>query len=75
MAWMTCTISKEFLKTLSARTVAKNRNLLLFTDNCTVHPKNAAHLSNVHVEFMPPNMTSVVLLKDQGMIRVFKLHF
>jgi hypothetical protein len=56
MAWMTCTLSEEFLQTENAKVTAKNMN----TDNCAAHPNNVAHLSNVHVEFLPPNMTSVV---------------
>jgi hypothetical protein len=60
MAWMTCTLFEEFLQILNAKMAAKNRNILLFIDICAVHPRNVAHLSNVRVEFLPPNKTSVV---------------
>jgi hypothetical protein len=75
MAWMTCTLFEEFLQTLNAKMAAKNRNILLFIDNCTAHPKNFAHLSNVRVEFFPPNMTSVVHPMDQGVMKVMKHRF
>jgi hypothetical protein len=69
-AWMTCTLFEEFLQTLNAKMAAKHRNTLLFIDNCAAHPKNVAHLSNVCVEFLPPDMTSVVQPMDQGVIKV-----
>lgn len=68
------TILEEFLGTLNARMAAKNRNIL-FIDNCTVRPKNTAHLSNVHVAFLPPNMMSVVQPMYQGVIKVLKHRF
>jgi hypothetical protein len=45
-------VFEEFLQTLNAKMASKNRNILLFMDNCAAHPKNVAHLSNVHVEFI-----------------------
>jgi hypothetical protein len=39
------------------------------------HPENAAHLPDVSVEFMPPNMTSTVQPMEQEVIRVLKYHF
>jgi hypothetical protein len=75
MAWITCTLFEEFRKTLNAKMAAKNRNILLFTDNCAAHPRNLVHLSKVRVEFLPTNMTSVVQPIYQGVIRVLKHHF
>jgi hypothetical protein len=75
MAWMTYILIEEFLQTLNAKMAAKNRNILLFTDNCAAHPENVSHLSNVRVEFLPPNMTSVVQPMDQGVIKVLKHQF
>jgi hypothetical protein len=72
---MTCVLFEEFLQTLNAEMEAKNRNILLFIDNCAAHPKNVSHLSNVRVEFLPPNMTSVVQPVDQGVIKVLKHQF
>jgi hypothetical protein len=74
MAWMTCTLFEEFLQTLNAKMAAENRNVL-FVDNCAAHSKNVAHLSNVRVEFLPPNMTSAVQPVDQGVIKVLKHQF
>jgi hypothetical protein len=72
---MTCTLFEKYLQTLNANMAAKNRNILLFTDNYVAHPKNVAHLCNVRVEFLPPNMTSAVQPMDQGVIKVFKHQF
>jgi hypothetical protein len=54
---MICILFEEFLQTLNAKMAAKNRNILLFIDNCAAHPNNAAHLSNVRVDFLHTNMT------------------
>jgi hypothetical protein len=72
---MTCILFEEFLQTLNAKMAPNNRNILLFIDNCAAHPKNISHLSNVRVEFLFPNMTSVVQPMDQGVIKVLKHHF
>jgi hypothetical protein len=48
------------MQTLNAKMAAKNRNILLFIDNCAARPKNVSHLCNVCVEFLLLNMTSVV---------------
>jgi hypothetical protein len=72
---MTCTLFEEFPQTLNAKMAAENENILLFIDNCAAHPKNVAHLSNVCVEFLPPNKTSVVQPMDQGVIKVLKHQF
>jgi hypothetical protein len=72
MTWMSCTLFEEFLQTLNAKMAAKHTNILLFIDNCAAHPKNVAYLCNVHVEFLPPNITSVVQPMDHGVIKVLK---
>jgi hypothetical protein len=74
-AWMTCILFEDFLQTLNAKMAAKNRNILLFIDNCAAHRKNVSHFSNVRVEFLPPNMTSVVQPMEQGVIKVLKHQF
>jgi len=44
------------------------RHVLLFGDNCPAHPKEIDGLTNVRVEFSPPNSTSVIQPMDQGVI-------
>jgi hypothetical protein len=39
--------------------ITANGSSLLSIDNGSAHPKNMGHLSNVCVEFLLPNMTSV----------------
>jgi hypothetical protein len=39
------------------------------------HSKNLGHLSNIYVEFLPPDMTLVVQPMDKGVIKILKHHF
>ncbi|KAL1457154.1 hypothetical protein WDU94_001815 [Cyamophila willieti] len=52
----------------------KNRHILLFMDNCTVH-NNAPILSNITIHFFPPNTTSKLQPLDQGIIHNFKTFY
>lgn len=45
----------------------KERNILLFIDNCTTH-NSIPEMKNVKVEFSPANITSNVQLMHQGII-------
>ena len=53
---------------------SQNRKFLLLIDNCPAHPRDI-QLSNVRIEFLPPNTTSVVQPMDQGIIRCLKAHY
>jgi hypothetical protein len=72
-AWMTSDIFREWLKMFNKEMVRKNKKVVLLVDNCSAHPKDAAdRLSNVKLEFLPSNTTSVIQPCDQGIIRNLK---
>ncbi|GFV90007.1 tigger transposable element-derived protein 6 [Trichonephila clavipes] len=58
-AWMTTELFNEWLVSLNSDMKREKRHIPLFLDNCTVH-NNAPPLSNVKLEFFPPNSTSVL---------------
>ena len=51
----------------------QNRTILLFVDNPSSHP--LVNLSNVKVQFLPPNTTSLTQPMDQGIIQTVTLKF
>ncbi|GFX45142.1 tigger transposable element-derived protein 6 [Trichonephila clavipes] len=64
-AWMTTELFNEWLVQLNSDMKREKRHILLFLDNCTVH-NNAPPLSNVKLQFFPPNSTSKLQPLDQG---------
>ena len=42
-------------------------------DNCSAHP--STDLTNISLHFLPPNVTSLIKLMDQGVIRNWKGHY
>ena len=48
----------------------KNRQVLLFVDNCSAHPK--IQLKNLRLVFFPPNVTSRCQPMDMGVIHSLK---
>lgn len=62
-AWMTAKIIEEWLLQLNGRMRAQKRKILLFMDNASSHPD--MKLSNVKVQFFPPNTTSRLQPMDQ----------
>ncbi|GFU92452.1 tigger transposable element-derived protein 6 [Trichonephila clavipes] len=52
----------------------KRKTILLFLDNCTVR-NNAPPLSNVKLQFFPPNSTSKLQPLDQSIIHNFKTFY
>ncbi|GBO06953.1 hypothetical protein AVEN_267529-1 [Araneus ventricosus] len=56
--------------------IAECRKIALVFDNCPTHPKQInPKLKNVTVFYLPPNTTSKLQPKDQGMIKNFKIHY
>ncbi len=51
----------------------KNRNILLFMDNCGAHPH--LDLSHVELAFLPPNTTSKLQLMNARIIQVTKMTY
>ena len=75
-AWVTSAIYEEWLHKIDRQFKLQNRKVLLFVDNCPAHPKTLKHeLTNVRVEFFPPNLTSKLQPMDQGVIKNFKQNY
>ncbi|GFU18231.1 tigger transposable element-derived protein 6 [Trichonephila clavipes] len=73
-AWMTTELLNEWFVSLNSDMKREKRHILLFLDNCTVHNK-APPLSNVKLQFSPPNSTSKLQPLDQGIIHNFKTFY
>ena len=69
-AWMTGELFTQWLKEWNACLVREKRSILLLVDNCTAHPH--VKLSNIKLQFLPPNTTSVIQPMDQGVIKNLK---
>ncbi|KAL4096550.1 hypothetical protein QTP88_021480 [Uroleucon formosanum] len=66
-AWMTSTIFSNWLYEWDKELQAKFRSILLLIDNCAAHSKNV-QLKNITLEFLPPNMTSLIQHLDMEKI-------
>ncbi|XP_028177561.1 tigger transposable element-derived protein 4-like [Ostrinia furnacalis] len=53
---------------------ANNKKVLLLVDNCPAHPA-VTNLKCIKLVFLPPNVTSVLQLMNQGVIRCLKSHY
>lgn len=73
-AWMTTCVFEDWLHALDAKMGARNRNILLFVDQCSAHPKHMS-LRNVKVVFFPANCTSVLQPLDLGIIQALKMSY
>jgi hypothetical protein len=51
-AWMTSSVMEEWLYSFNGRMMREGRNVILFLDNATCHPR--IDLSNVKLVFPPP---------------------
>ncbi|KNE89028.1 hypothetical protein PSTG_17517, partial [Puccinia striiformis f. sp. tritici PST-78] len=76
-AWMTATIMAPWIQKLDDRFRREKRHVLLLLDNFSAHLKGLEGLSltNLKVEFLPPNLTSVLQPCDAGIIRAFKAYY
>jgi hypothetical protein len=63
---------EEWLNMFNARMKKENRNVILFLDNATCHPK--VTFSNVKIAWFPAKATSVLQPMDTDVIYTFKLH-
>ena len=58
-SWMQVSIWNEYLKSLDAQMRAQNRNIILLIDNVPTHSLyENTNLTNIKIEFLPPNTTS-----------------
>ncbi|KAF7676606.1 Tigger transposable element-derived protein 6, partial [Cucumispora dikerogammari] len=68
--WMTTNIFSNYLKNLNEDLIKKKRSILLILDIFSGH--KIANLSNIKLEFLPKNATSIIQPLDQGVIKAFK---
>jgi hypothetical protein len=72
---MTTEIFCSFLHSLEAQMGAQNRQIIVFVDNCAVHPKDTSFLRNVKVVRYPANCTSTLQPLDLGIIHCLKAYY
>ena len=70
---MTSKIFHVCLQKLNDKFRIQGRNILLFLDNCSSHLDLT--LSNIKLQFLPPNTTSRLQPCDAGIIQSTKLHY
>ena len=73
-AWMTSVLFEEWLDEWNGTLKAQNQHVLLWVDNFGGHTLPAS-ITNIHMEFFSPNLTSHVQPMDAGIIRCFKAHY
>ncbi|XP_049858349.1 tigger transposable element-derived protein 6-like [Schistocerca gregaria] len=71
-AWIDGTSFRKWLLRFNSRMVAQTRHVLLTLDRCTAHNGRGLNLSNIQVQFFPPNATSCLQPLDQGIISLIK---
>lgn len=75
-AWMTTTIMEKWLRSWDAKLVKEGRKIVLFLDNCSAHPQKLEDsLTNIKLEFFPPNMTPFLQPMDMGIISNMKFYY
>ncbi|XP_053885320.1 major centromere autoantigen B [Malaclemys terrapin pileata] len=73
-AWMTGEIFIKWLKKWDRQLCWQSRQICLFLANCSVHPQGVV-LTNIQLEFLPPNATSSMQPMAQGVIENMKGHY
>jgi len=68
---MKSSIFEDWLTDLNKEFIQSNRKILFFVDNCSAHPE--IELSNIKLQFLPENTTSLIQPLDQGIIKSFKV--
>lgn len=75
-AWMTSILFEKWILELDEKFAKEKRNVLMFVDNCTAHPKSLQRkLKAINLQFFPPNATSVVQPLDLGIIKNLKQYY
>lgn len=69
---MTAWMYQQWLVGLDEMMRAEDRHILLLVDNASSHNETGLVLTNVRVEYLPPNTTSKVQPMDQGIIHCLK---
>jgi hypothetical protein len=73
-AWMTMAIFADWLNQLHETMKNKRSRIILFVDHATRHVVSKK-LSNVHVKFLTPHLTSELQPLDQGIIQAMKANY
>ena len=73
-AWMTECIFKDWATNFNQKMHTERRHVLLLLDNAPSHPHDL-QLSNVTMQFLPANTTSVLQPLDSGIIKNIKCHY
>ena len=65
------------MKNLNTKMKVQERKIILFIDNFSAHnlAVDSVDLTNIRVEFLPPNCTSLVQPVDQGIGNTLKFRF
>lgn len=71
---MTQEVFRKIMKSFNNRMIREKRHVLLLLDNAAVH-ESGLLLSNVKLQFLPPNTTSHTQPLDAGIIANFKNHY
>jgi DDE superfamily endonuclease len=73
-SWMQVSIWNDYLKKLDSHMRVQNRHILLLVDNAPTHALyENTNLTNITIEYLPPNTTSHLQPCDQGIINSFKV--
>ena len=73
-AWMTTAIFTDWIMKFNSRIAAQGRHVLLLLDNAPAHPQEL-ELSNVVLQYLPANTTSMLQPLDLGIIKNLKCHY
>ena len=73
--WMTTAVFNTWITNWNhnLRWMQGNHKVVLFVDQASSHVLQ--DLSNIRIQFLPPNMTSKLQPMDQGVIRSLKCHY
>ena len=72
-AWMMASLFEQIFVKFDRSMGNKNRQVLLFVDNCSAHPK--IQLKNIRLVFFPPIVTSPCQPMDMGVIHSLKTNY
>jgi len=72
--WMNGAIFRAWLRELDERMRTQKRHILMLVDNVSSHQVGDIGLTNVNLDFLPKNTTSVLQPMDQGIIKATKDH-
>lgn len=71
-AWISRDIFPDWPREFDKEMKSDGRSVCLLVDNCSAHHVDDVELTNVELQFFPPNCTSLVQPLDQGIISSVK---